>query len=217
MAYLRRGLLQGQKSDPLLIARTHLQEAVELYQQGKRQEAYQKSVDAYLDGFELVEPDLFAKDAALGRELEARFTEFRASTRSGADVTVLFYQALWLQSQATQIFVIWGFLVGVAVLAAIVWSIFTVGMKIPLRLFFGISSALLYLLALVFIGQGIRDLQATGWFRETPLPNLPQIPILGIYPTLETALAQGAMILALIAALFWLWNGAPARANARQW
>ena len=79
--------MQGQKSDPLLIARTRLQEAVELYQHGKRQEAYQKSVDDYLDGFELVEPDLFAKDAALGRELEGRFTEFRDSIRSGADVT----------------------------------------------------------------------------------------------------------------------------------
>jgi hypothetical protein len=98
--------------------------------------------------------------------------------------TVLFYQALWLQSPSTQIFVIWGFLIGVAVLAAIIWSLFKVGMKIPLRLFFGISSALLYLLAFVFAGEGIKDLQATGWFRETPLPNLPQMPMLGIYPTL---------------------------------
>jgi high-affinity iron transporter len=379
-AYLRKGLLQEQKSDPLLVARAYLREALDLYEQGKRQEAYQKSVDAYLDGFELAEPALFAKDAALGRELEGRFTEFRSSIRSGADLarvrqlhsdldqrlvqvaemlgtgesasgtytvfnaaliivregveaalivsaiiavlkatgafqairyihlgwvlallsgiltwvlaqtaltvsgaqrevvegftallaavvlfsvsywliskaeakkwqqfiqskvqealtggriaalvgvsflavyreafeTVLFYQALWLQSQSTQIFVIWGFLVGVGLLVVIVWFIFKVGMKIPLRLFFGVSSALLYLLAFVFIGEGIKDLQATGWFRETPLPNLPQIPILGIYPTLETALAQGAMILALVAALFWLWNGAPARANARR-
>ena len=380
LAYLRKGFLEERKSDPLLTARTYLKEAVDLYQQGKRQEAYQKSVDAYLDGFELAEPALFAKDAALGRELEARFTEFRSSIRSGADIarvrqlhgdlesrlaevaeilrtgdstsgsytlfnsgliiiregveaalivsaiiavlkatgtsqairyihlgwvlalvsgtltwvfaqtvltvsgaqrevvegftallaavvlfsvsywliskaeakkwqqfiqskvqealtggriaalvgvsflavyreafeTVLFYQALWLQSQSTQIFVIWGFLVGVGLLVVIVWFIFKVGMKIPLRLFFGVSSALLYLLAFVFIGEGIKDLQATGWFRETPLPNLPQIPILGIYPTLETALAQGAMILALVAALFWLWNGAPARASVRQ-
>jgi high-affinity iron transporter len=99
----------------------------------------------------------------------------------------------------------------------IVGFIFKLRMKIPLRLFFGVSSALLYLLAFVFIGQGIKDLQATGWFSETPLSHLPQIPVLGIYPTVETALAQGVMILALIAALFWLWDGAPARANARQW
>jgi high-affinity iron transporter len=64
--------------------------------------------------------------------------------------TVLFYQALWLQSQNTQKFVIWGFFVGVALLAVTVWIIFKLGMKIPLRLFFGVSSALLYLLAFVF-------------------------------------------------------------------
>jgi hypothetical protein len=32
---------------------------MDLYRQGKKQEAYQKSVDAYLDGFELAEPALF--------------------------------------------------------------------------------------------------------------------------------------------------------------
>ena len=42
-------------------------------------------MDAYLDGFELAEPALFAKDAALGRELETQFTEFRGAIRSGAD------------------------------------------------------------------------------------------------------------------------------------
>ena len=130
--------------------------------------------------------------------------------------TVLFYQALWLQSQSTQNFVVWGFLLGVALLAVVVWLIFKLGMKIPLRLFFGLSSALLYLLAFVFAGEGIKNFQATDWISETPLRHLPQIPVLGIYPTVETALAQGVMILALIAALFWLWNGAPARANVRQ-
>jgi high-affinity iron transporter len=59
-------------------------------------------------------------------------------------------------------------------------------------------------LAFVFAGEGIKDLQAAGWFSETPLQNLPQIPWLGIYPTMETTLAQGAMILALIFALIWL-------------
>jgi high-affinity iron transporter len=49
--------------------------------------AYQKSVEAYLDGFELAEPALFAKDASLGRELETQFTEFRGAIRSGADVS----------------------------------------------------------------------------------------------------------------------------------
>jgi high-affinity iron transporter len=117
--------------------------------------------------------------------------------------TVLFYQALWLH-QTTQKFVIWGFFVGIALLAVTVWIIFKLGMKIPLRLFFGVSSALLYLLALVFAGEGIRNLQATGWFSETPLQHGPYLPTLGIYPTMETLVTQGIMVLAMIGALLWL-------------
>jgi high-affinity iron transporter len=380
LAYLRQGLLQERKPDPLLTARTYLKEAMDLYDEGNRKDAYQRSVDAYLDGFELAEPALFAKNAAMGRELESQFTEFRGLIRSGAESgrvrglyakldaglvqafeligrdetesnsytffnaaliiiregveaalivaaiiavlkamgasqaiayvhfgwilallsgivtwvlaqtvitfsgaqrelvegftsllaaivlfsvsywliskaeakrwqayiqarvqealsgrrvfalvgvsflavyreafeTVLFYQALWLQSQNTQAFVIWGLLCGTVLVAALVYGIFKLQVKIPLRHFFGVSSALLYLLAFVFAGEGIKDLQAVGWFSETPLPSMPQLPLLGIYPTLETLVAQGALVLALIAALFWLWRGTPAQATVRQ-
>jgi high-affinity iron transporter len=119
--------------------------------------------------------------------------------------TVLFYQALWLQSQNTQAFVIWGFLCGTVLVAALVYGIFKLQVKIPLRLFFGASSVLLYLLAFVFAGEGVKDLQAVGWVSETQVPALPQVPVLGIYPTVETLVAQGILILALIGALLWLW------------
>ena len=375
LAYVRQGLLQDRKAHPLITARTYLREALELYERGNQKAAYQKSVDAYLDGFELAEPALFAKNAAMGRDLEAQFTEFRSLIRDGTDPgrvrdvygkldagllqavdvlgreqtesgsytffnaaliiiregleaalivaaiiavlkamgatqairyvhfgwilalvfgiftwflaqtvitfssaqrelvegftsllaaivlfsvsywliskaeakrwhhfiqtrveealsgrrlfalvgvsflavyreafeTVLFYQALWLQSQNTQAFVAWGFLGGTILVAALVWGIFKLGMKIPLRLFFGASSALLYLLAFVFAGEGVKDLQAVGWVSETPLPAMPQIPILGIYPTVETLLAQGVLVVALIAALLWLSRQTPAQ------
>lgn len=371
LAYLRQGSMHERRPDPLLTARSRLREAWELYAAGNPKEAYQRSVDAYLDGFELAEPALFARNAAMGRELEARFTEFRGAIRSGADSarvrdlytrldaglaealevlgreatesnsytfinaaliiiregveaalivaaiiavlkgmgatraigyvhlgwilallsgvitwilaqtvitfsgaqrelvegftsllaalvlfsvsywliskaeakrwhayiearvqealsgrrlfalvgvsflavyreafeTVLFYQALWLQSQNTQAFVIWGFLCGTVLVAGLVYGIFTLQVKIPLRLFFGVSSALLYLLAFVFAGEGIKNLQAVGWIGETFLRWAPQLPILGIYPTVETLLAQGILVLLLLAALLWLWRG----------
>jgi high-affinity iron transporter len=380
LAYLRKDLLQDRKVDPLLTARTYLREALELYQGGNQKAAYQRSVDAYLDGFELAEPALFAKNATMGRDLEAQFTEFRSLIRGGADPgrvrdvygkldagllqafevlgrektesdsytffnaaliiiregleaalivaaiiavlqslgatqairyvhfgwilallsgiltwflaqtvitlsgaqreliegftsllaavvlfsvsywliskaeakrwhnfirarveealsgrrvfalvgvsflavyreafeTVLFYQALWQQSQNTPAFVVWGFLGGTSVVAALVWGIFKLGMKIPLRLFFGASSALLYLLSFVFAGEGVKDLQAVGWISETQVPGMPQLPILGIYPTMETLLAQGVLVVALIAALLWLWREAPAHGNLRK-
>ena len=89
-------------------------------------------------------------------------------------------------------------------------------MKIPLRLFFGASSALLYLLAFVFTGEGVKDLEAAGCICETPLAWAPQLPFLGIYPTAETLLAQSIFLLALVLALLLLRCGTQAAATYRK-
>jgi high-affinity iron transporter len=149
------------------------------------------------------------QEALSGRRLFALVgVSFLAVYREAFE-TVLFYQALWLQSENSQSFLVWGFLAGAVVVGAIVYAIFKLGMRIPLRLFFGVSSALLYLLAFVFAGEGIKDLQAVGWIGETPLGWAPQLPFLGIYPTVQTLLVQAILIVALIVALFWLWRATP--------
>src|SRR6266536_6113835 len=83
LAYLRRGLLETKPTDPLLIARTLLREASELYAKGEKEKAYQKAVEAYIDGYDLAEPALFAKDISFGRSVEGQFTEFRNAIRRG--------------------------------------------------------------------------------------------------------------------------------------
>ena len=85
LAYLRRGILETKIADPLVTARTLLREASEFYAKGQRESAYQKAVEAYLDGFEMAEPALFAKDASFGRSLEGQFTQFRNAIKQGAD------------------------------------------------------------------------------------------------------------------------------------
>lgn len=368
LAYLRRGQLEEQAADPLIAARLFLREAINLYEKGEREKAYQKAVEIYLDGFELTEPALFAKDAPFGRSLEAQFTQFRNSIKRGYDVgeiqrlyqeieagliqasellsandtwnaryafsnafaiiiregleaalilaailallrmmgaveairyihlgwilalvsglptwilaqtaltfsgshresmegattvlaaivlfyvgywlhtkaearkwqrfihdkvqgalssrrilalivvsffavyreafeVVLFYQALWLQSPSTHTPVIWGFLAGVAVLSFMVFALLRLGLKIPVKYFFGATGALLYLLAFVFMGQGVKELQTAGWFSVTPLRFPPPVGPLGVYPTVETLTAQGLMLLALLATLAWM-------------
>ncbi|HUR70996.1 MAG TPA: c-type cytochrome, partial [Candidatus Limnocylindrales bacterium] len=86
LAYLRRGLLDKKSADPLLIARTLIGEAATLYAGGENEKAYQKAIEAYLDGFEMAEPALFAKDGSLGRSLENQFTQFRNSIRQRVPV-----------------------------------------------------------------------------------------------------------------------------------
>ena len=57
-----------------MLTRNLVRESAELYAAGEKEKAYQKAVDAYIDGYELAEPALFAKDASFGRSLEGLFT-----------------------------------------------------------------------------------------------------------------------------------------------
>jgi len=117
---------------------------------------------------------------------------------------VLFYQALWLQSEQSQSSVIWGFITGLVCLIGVTFAIFKLGLRLPLRYFFGATGTLLYIMAFIFAGNGINELQAAGWVPSTPLSFPSQLPFLGIYPTLETLTAQAVMLCAFIATSFWL-------------
>lgn len=57
-------------------------------------------------------------------------------------------------------------------------------MRLPLSLFFGVSSLLLAIMAVVFAGQGVAALQEAGKLPLSPL-DIPAIPLLGIYPNLQ--------------------------------
>src|SRR3990170_2272270 len=118
--------------------------------------------------------------------------------------TVLFYQALLLQAGNAKDEVIWGLIVGTVLLLCLVLVVFKLGLRIPLKYFFSITSFLLYFLSFVFAGKGIRELQEAGIIGITPLNLIPEVDILGIYPTLETSIVQGVLLLALILSLFWL-------------
>ena len=362
LAYLRRGLLQKTSADPLAIARTRLREAADLYASGDKEKAYQKAVEAYIDGYDLAEPALFAKDMSFGRNLEAQFTEFRNAIKQEVSVAeiqrqqidieakldrasqllnssesfsgyysftnsaliilregleaalilaaifamlkvmgatqaiayvhlgwilaliaggltwvatqtvitfsgqhregmegfisvfaavalfyvgywlhtrseakrwhtfiqdrvknvlsgkkilglvgisffavyrealevVLFYQALWLQEQGNHGAVIWGFVTGLMALILITFAILKLGLRIPLKYFFAAAGTLLYIMAFMFAGNGIKTLQVAGWLPTTPLAFPPQVPFLGIYPTVETLSAQVALLVAFV-------------------
>ena len=368
LAYLRRGVLEMKSADPLAVARGLLREAVALYAKGEKEKAYQKSVEAYLDGYELSEPTLIAKDASFGRALESQFTQIRNSIKRGdpleevrkryleidakldeatqlltrednfsgyyafansaliilregleaalilaailamlrvmgaTDVIryihlgwilalfaggltwlatatvltlsgrhresmegfiavfaavalfyvgywlhtrsearrwrefiegkvkdgiskrrifgligisffavyreafelVLFYQALWMQNDTSHASILWGLAVGLVALMLATVAILKLGLKIPLKYFFGATGTLLYIMAFIFAGNGIKALQASLWVPTTPLSLPHPVPLLGIYPTVETLAAQGAMLCAFIATSYWM-------------
>lgn len=123
--------------------------------------------------------------------------------------TVLFYQALWVQAGPQgQTSVIVGTLSAVAVLLVLIWAIFRLGVRLPLRPFFAASSALLYLLAFVFAGKGVLALQEAGWLPTTPVAFV-RIDWLGVYPTLESLALQGLLLAAMLFAVFYTFVWTP--------
>jgi high-affinity iron transporter len=77
-------------------------------------------------------------------------------------------------------------------------------LRIPLKYFFGATGTFLYIMAFIFAGNGIKELQAAGWIPSTPVSFPLQVPVLGIYPTVETLVAQTLMLLAFVATSVWM-------------
>ena len=119
---------------------------------------------------------------------------FLAVFREGAE-TALFYQALFSEGSGFVPLTL-GIVVGGIALAIIFTLFYRFGVRIPMRPFFTITSVLLYYLAFVFIGKGIRELQEGNVIGITVLRGWPSVPSMGIFPSMETLVAQ-AILLAL--------------------
>jgi len=121
--------------------------------------------------------------------------------------TILFYQALWVQTdEAGKSMALGGFGVGVAVLVILAWIILRYSARLPLRQFFSVTGILMFVLALIFAGKGVAALQEAGRIPVSPI-SFPRIDLLGIYPNLQGLLLQlGLVLLALF-----LWYGLPGK------
>ena len=95
-AYLRARpeALAAGKPAPLELAAARIAESVAAYRGGDRAGAQQLAVQAYLEGFELVEASLQNVDAALVRETEREMMALRTLIRSGAPVAQVDDQAV---------------------------------------------------------------------------------------------------------------------------
>jgi high-affinity iron transporter len=118
---------------------------------------------------------------------------FLAVYREGAE-TALFYQAMMNEGSNVLTPLLLGIVVGFAVLAVIFTLFYRFGVKIPLRPFFTVTSILLYYMAFVFMGKGIRELQEGNAIPATFIP-FPTVDWLGLYPTWQTLLGQLALLL----------------------
>ncbi|MDR6999492.1 FTR1 family protein [Neobacillus niacini] len=141
------------------------------------------------------------KDSLTNRKrLMLWFAVFLAVYREGAE-TVLFYQALLADSPGETTPVWLGFIAGAVVLIILFFIIRFTSTRLPLRPFFILSGILLYVLAFIFAGEGMKELQAGGLFSNSTISGFPVSGTLGIYPSWEGIGIQSFIILAMILAI----------------
>lgn len=142
---------------------------------------------------------------------------FLAVYREGFE-TVLFYAALFSSADGAvggSSAIVVGILIGSALLGVIYYLMQRFGVRLPLKPFFAVTSTLLYVMAFSFAGQGVAELQEAGVISLTPLSWIPSLPALGIFPTLQTAVSQLVLCVALGVALVWIFWLEPKTVRAR--
>lgn len=132
------------------------------------------------------------------------FLGFTVVFREGLE-TVLFYQTLLFDSDPQDVLI--GFLIGSVIIAIAAYLILQMSVRLPLKPFFNVTTVLLLIMAFNFVGKGFRGLQEAGVVNATWLSWVPEnlflIEVFGIYPTVETSLAQLVFVLLVVGTFSW--------------
>lgn len=134
-----------------------------------------------------------AKEAiAKGSYYALWWSVFLAVYREGAE-TVLFYQALLFDSKTSSDFsaVFGGLALGSVILVVLYFLIKKGAVRIPIKLFFQATSAIIFLMCFSFTGKGVGELIEGKVITPTLIPyQFDAISMLGIYPYYESLIPQ---------------------------
>lgn len=149
------------------------------------------------------------KSLTKGSVFTLAFTAFLAVSREGAEL-ILFFQGIAGHSTYDDTFMWVGIGVATIVLGAIWVLIRHFSVKLPLKPFFYVTSTLMYILAIIFVGKGVFELQEADWIGRTYIfgtdYDLFQIDWLGIFDRYETLLPQIGLILLAFFSFVWYVN-----------
>jgi high-affinity iron transporter len=141
-----------------------------------------------------------------GSGLALSAVAFLAVYREGFE-TILFYKALFSSGGGGRgggtVPVLGGMAAGAVGLLAVYVVINQLGLRVAMKPFFAVTGVMLYYMAFVFAGKGVAELQEGGVLRLTVVEGVPRIPVLGIYPTVESLALQGLLLVLAVAALVW--------------
>jgi high-affinity iron transporter len=131
---------------------------------------------------------------------------FLAAYREAAE-TVLFTQALLLESPHARSQVWAGALCGLLVVALVAAVMRRAVMSLPIGPFFAVSGVLLCLLSVSFTGSGLYTLIGSGYLPPRPV-RFPDLPLLGVRPDVTILAVQSAILLTIAAAGLVTWRRA---------
>ena len=134
-----------------------------------------------------------------GSAMALVFSSFIAVAREGAEL-IIFFQGMRENISNNPAYMWGGLACAIAVLAIVYVLITKMSVKLPLKPFFTVTSILMFVLCVSFIGKGVYELQEADVLRRTMIPwmNGFTIDILGIYDRVETLLPQVILIVITI-------------------
>lgn len=142
------------------------------------------------------------------------FTVYREGFES-----VLFYQAMIGFARYSELYVVLGFVLGLLVLFGVYYGMRRLGRRLPLRALFGLTMGVGAYLSVAFLGNAVRELQVLDIVPYTSmLGTIPRLDVnvasmTGIYPTLETTVAQAVLAGVYVAASSYVLVLRPRRAR----
>lgn len=148
-----------------------------------------------VDAWKSYVSDKSSKALATGSLFSLGFLAFLAVFREGTEI-VLFYIGMASSIKLYDLLI--GIALGLLILTVITVLVLKVGLRIPMRPFFQVSSILVFYLAIKFTGMGINGLQLAGLLPATSSELLPTIPWLAVYPTWQGTSAQLIIILSAV-------------------
>jgi len=125
---------------------------------------------------------------------------FLSVFREGAE-TLIFYAGIAPKMETSQFAL--GIVIAIVILAIVAFLIVKVSARIPIHRFFAVATILIYLLAFKIIGVSTHKLQLMGDIPTNVVDNLPVIASIGFYPTVETIIGQGILVVLIIATIIW--------------
>lgn len=127
-----------------------------------------------------------------GRMISFAALAFIAVLREGME-TVIFLIGMAGRMPASQL--ILGIAVGFGILVIIGFLMLKIGVLLPLRPFFIISSLVIFYLCFKFMGSGIHSLQMAGVLPSTVADYLPSVNSLSIFPSWYSTVPQALFLL----------------------